>query len=712
MKIQKAKFDLFLASALGLFIELIFIRWVSSEIRMVAFYKNFALIAAFLGLGLGFAIARRKGTYQWYENAYFLILAVNVILVLTLGRTKIGDAVLLNRANDSEFIWAGSATALSPLVNTFLDISFYVLTFILFISITMLFIPLGNLTAQKFSKFEPLPGYTINILGSLAGILFYTFISFLGWPPATWFLISGIAGLYFLWDGKSSSRLILNVVLALTPVLLTLFWPTGVERTLWSPYYRIDLDPEYSKVDPELHLGYELSVNQAWHQRLWNLSPAFVDANYDVDPHHFDEHQSQYNAPFSLGTQLDDVLIVGAGTGNDVAAAQRAGVENIVAVEIDPLILQMGQELHPEQPYATPKGVIRVTQDARSFFRTDINKYDLVVFGLLDSHTLFSTATSLRIDNFVYTIESLTEVRNLLKKEGLLVLSFGIPEENNWVGLRLYKNLTKAFGHPPQTYEYLSGNIVFLIGHQPISEPLLDNPLVKQRPDYRLIDFLPETTDNWPYLYLRDRAIPNTYIFALLGVILISYLFVRKLFPNFRQFNPHFFFMGTAFFLLETKSITEIALLLGSTWIVNAAVITAILLMIVLANIIVEKMNLTNPRPLYILLALTLIINFFVPIGNLLRLPIIWRIIFASLMQAVPLFFAGMIFAITFSKTPSIEIALGSNILGSVVGGIFEYSSLILGIRSLYLIALLFYILSALPIFRSRLIRNVSLEIS
>jgi hypothetical protein len=381
-----------------------------------------------------------------------------------------------------------------------------------------------------------------------------------------------------------------------------------------------------------------------------------------------------------------------------------------VAVEIAPLIIDIGQELHPEQPYAALKGVIQDKQDARSFFRTDSNKYDLIVFGLLDSHTLFSTASSLRIDNFVYTIESLTEVRNLLKNEGLLVLSFGIPEENNWVGLRLFKNLTKAFGHTPQTHEYLSGNIVFMIGHQPVIEPLIDNPFVKPRPDYGLIDNLPETTDNWPYLYLRERVIPKTYIIALLGVILISYLFVRKLFPNFRQFNMHFFFMGTAFFLLETKSITEIALLLGSTWIVNAAVIAAILLMIVLANIYVEKRNLTDPRPLYILLSLTLIINFFVPIGSFLGLSIIWRIIIASLMQAVPLFFAGMIFAITFSKTPSIEIALGSNILGSVVGGILEYSSLILGIRSLYLLALLFYILSALPIFKSRIIRNVSLE--
>jgi hypothetical protein len=91
-----------------------------------------------------------------------------------------------------------------------------------------------------------------------------------------------------------------------------------------------------------------------------------------------------------------------------------------------------------------------------------------------------------------------------------------------------------------------------------------------------------------------------------------------------------------------------------------------------------------------------------VPIGNLLGLALIWRVIFAGLMQALPLFFAGLIFAITFSQTKSIEIALGSNLLGAVIGGIFEYTSLVLGIRSLYLLALAFYLLSALPVLQSR----------
>jgi spermidine synthase len=48
------------------------------------------------------------------------------------------------------------------------------------------------------------------------------------------------------------------------------------------------------------------------------------------------------------------VVIVGTGTGNDVAAALRAGVGEIDAVEIDPAIVSFGREHHPEDPTRVP----------------------------------------------------------------------------------------------------------------------------------------------------------------------------------------------------------------------------------------------------------------------------------------------------------------------------------------------------------------------
>jgi hypothetical protein len=141
------------------------------------------------------------------------------------------------------------------------------------------------------------------------------------------------------------------------------------------------------------------------------------------------------------------------------------------------------------------------------------------------------------------------------------------------------------------------------------------------------------------------------------------------------------------------------ALLFGSTWIVNATVIAAILFMIVLANILVERKKLTNPKPFYFMLILSILINYLLPAGSFLGLDLFWRVSLASFLQALPLFFAGMVFAISFSKTHSIGIALGSNLIGSVLGGVFEYASLFSGIRSLNLLAILFYFLSMLFLF-------------
>jgi hypothetical protein len=693
---RRSAFDLFLISALGLFVELIFIRWAASELRVLAFYKNFALIAAFLGLGLGFAIRRRDTDTRLFERYYFPLLAASVILILLLGRTPLSEFILLNRAGSQEFIWAGTLELQNPWVSGLLDAAFYATLLALFLLITVLFIPLGELTARKFAAFRPLPGYTVNVLGSLAGILIYTLISFLGWPPSIWFLLAAIAGVYFL--TQENRRSALQLALVALPILLTLFWPTGADRTLWSPYYRIDIQAQYAPSRPDIQLGYELSVNQAWHQRLWNLDPDFVAANYAAAPDHFDTMLSEYDSPYQIAPGLDEVLIVGAGTGNDVAGALRAGARHVVAVEIDPQILKIGQELHPEGPYADPQRVEQVVQDARSFFRRDKRQYDLIVFGLLDSHTLFSTASSVRLDNFVYTQESLAEARSLLKENGLLALSFGVPSANEWVGLRLYRTLTDVFGHPPRVYEFLNQDIIFLIGHNPSTTPVITDPRVKSRPDYAYVQELGTVTDNWPYLYLQKRAIPNTYLIGLAGVILLSLLLIRRVIPNFRQLNLHFFFMGAAFFLLETKSVTEMALLFGSTWIVNAVVIAAILTMIVLANLLVERFEIINAQPYYVLLCAVLLFDYFAPVGSYLGLPLGLRIFLASTAQAIPLFFAGIIFAITFSQTKSIENALGSNLIGSVLGGIFEYTSLVFGIRSLYLFALGFYLLSALAL--------------
>ena len=304
----------------------------------------------------------------------------------------------------------------------------------------------------------------------------------------------------------------------------------------------------------------------------------------------------------------------------------------------------------------------------------------------------------MRLDNFVYTLESLSDVRELLEENGILALSFGVPPDHKWVGERLFRNLTDVFGHPPQVYEFMDNDILFLIALEPLPEQLIQNPYIKVSSDYGYQESLGAVTDDWPFLYLSRRGVPSEYVIAIVGIILISFLMLRRTIPDLRQINLHFLFMGAAFFLLETKSITEMALLFGSTWIVNAVVISAILLMIVFANILVIRYQLKDVRLFYILLIGTLVLNYFVPVSRFLGLSFFWRISMVTITQVIPLFFAGIIFAITFSQTDSIEIALGSNLLGAVLGGITEYVSLAVGIRSLYLLAMIFYVFSALTL--------------
>src|SRR5436190_14518536 len=74
------KWELFVASFLALFLELVLIRWVPSYERVLAYFTNFVLIAAFLGLGLGGMLARRRA--RWVRFQPFLVLVVVIIAIL------------------------------------------------------------------------------------------------------------------------------------------------------------------------------------------------------------------------------------------------------------------------------------------------------------------------------------------------------------------------------------------------------------------------------------------------------------------------------------------------------------------------------------------------------------------------------------------------------------------------------------------------------
>jgi len=212
--------------------------------------------------------------------------------------------------------------------------------------------------------------------------------------------------------------------------------------------------------------------------------------------------------------------------------------------------------------------------------------------------------------------------------------------------------------------------------------------------DTRGVDRLPR--DDWPFLYLRDAAIPGLNIRSMLLIgalsLAILYLFapVRRVRPNWQMF-----FLGAGFMLLETKGVVHMALLFGATWIVNSVVFFAILVMILASNLFVLALKPRKLWPYYGLLAATLIVNIVVPMNAFLALPGWEKVAVSCAVIFVPVFFAGIIFGASFRDGLQPNLDFGSNIAGAILGGLSESFSLLVGFNHMLAIALAFYLLSA-----------------
>jgi SAM-dependent methyltransferase len=415
---------------------------------------------------------------------------------------------------------------------------------------------------------------------------------------------------------------------------------------------------------------------------------------------------SSYDAPFRFAGERDEVLIVGAGAGNDTAAALRNGAGEVDTVDIDPVIYSLGERLHPDEPYKSPH-VHKILNDARAFLRNTRKKYDVILFGLLDSHTQFSDFSNMRIDNYVYTEGSFQEARRLLKPGGVMVVRFDVRNPWTWVGQRFYTMLERAFGRPPIVFfapqlAALFPATVFIISDDPglwarASQPDLARLVAENPPPFSLATAgaVVPATDDWPYVYHRDRSIPRTYWVVSLILLAMSVLLVHGRIDMRGTSTGQFFLLGAGFLLLETQLVSRLGLYFGTTWLVNCVALTAILCVLVVANVYVRFVRPNRLLPYYAMLVVSLVANYFLPWE---RLPYGARSVGLVLSAAysISLFFAGILFTETFRREEGKSSAFGANILGAVAGGLAQNISFLTGMKSLLLLATLFYGLAAL----------------
>jgi len=493
-----------------LVLELAIIRWMSSQIRIVAYFSNVVLLAAFLGMGLGIALGRKR------PGLVHFCLPALAILSMVLAFSRQLRLMNLSFPDPSLSLWgADSPTTLWGFVWATLlvgAIFWAVASVFVFASV-----PIGGL----FERMPALSAYSADLLGSLAGVLAMTAAAAFGTPPVVWLGLGVLPSLWF-------SRRVLSWTTALLVVVLA---AVSQEGAIFSPYNRIDLAPmEYFESGIQKNQArqeWNLSVNRDFHQYLHDFSPETVAAEPSVSARR--RCQQIYELPFRISPRRDSALVVGAGTGNDVMGALRQGFGRILSVEIDPAILQIGKQFHPEQPYADARAV-PVVNDARAYFEQNPNsRFDVICHGLLDSHAMFSAMSSLRLDNYVYTVEGIRAGWRHVKDDGILAVSFSVYA-GRWMAERMLGIIREATGLSPIVVPHgLNYGITYLIGRDlrpegiaPYTPKLILDPT--PNPSIRI------PTDDWPYLYLRPGSVPYAYLSVLLVIVVTSTLGIRRVY--------------------------------------------------------------------------------------------------------------------------------------------------------------------------------------
>jgi hypothetical protein len=674
--------QLFLLSFAALFLELMVIRWVPSTLRFVAYYANLMLISSFLGLGIGALVSDRKWSlFRWFP----LLLAGHIGLVLIWQQLMPAIAM------------PGSQAEVRFYLNEHRAVS-YVALVAVFVLNTAVFVPLGERIGQLFREMPPLTAYAWDLTGSLAGTLGFGVFSLGFFSPALG--LAAVMLIYLVLLAGIWPRVAAAACFAV--VLAAVIW-SGERAAIWSPYHYITVQIENAPPgappvsepvadlrtmrDPPL---YSVSVNQDFYQQHGTLDLARYTPGSPRAKEVENMLRSAYLLPYQVARRPKRVLVVGAGGGLDVEAALLAGAEHVDAVEIDEELVKLSRRFSAAGVYDIPRVTVHI-DDARAFFRRTPHKYDLVVFGFLDSQALFSHASNIRLDGYIYTVESMRAAYALLTEGGLVSVSFVTPQP--WLRSKLVRMLAQGTGAEPIVYAAGMQTILLAprgdVGMPPQS---FGRFALAEVPDLGH----PVATDDWPFLYLMERTIPSDYLLAIATLVVVSLvpiLYIRGIAVS--REDGHFFFLGLGFLLLETKSITDCSLFFGTTWLVTMIVLAGVLVMVLAANLAAARIRAFSPR-LYAPLFAAVLVLYFVPTDWVLALPHAGRLAYALVAVPLPIFFAGLIFSTTFRAAQNSSAALGANLIGATAGGFLEYFSMTTGTRALTLVVLAAYGLSFL----------------
>ena len=643
----RIKARLIALSFLMLFLELALIRWTGSNNVHLAYLTNFVLLASFLGIGIGF-VRVRSGPDLFLWTPVALALLVTFVLSFPVSLTA------LEGPHPVEGAWGMAA------------LPRWVSLAAIFVLTVAVMACIGHGVARTFVKFPPLEAYRFDILGSIGGILAITLLAFLEMPPIVWGAAVCILLVVLVGLRPQLGALVLVVVL--------LAIESGAPHDRWSPYYKVTAKhfAESVVAGNQTHDVLEISANNIPHQTAYP-----IETLRQIQPFYFFPYRH------IAAADLKRVLIVGAGNGNDVAVALAAGAQHIDAVEIDPVVQSLGRRYHPEGPYQDPRVSVHIN-DGRAFIEQSDDKYDLIMFALPDSLVLLSGQGSLRLENYLFTLESMRTVKAHLAPGGTFAM-YNYYEP--FLLDRYAATLERVYGAAPcvEVGDTLGARNQAVLTAGAGASTNCASTWDGER--------VTSPTDDYPFPYLTTRSIPAFYWHTLVLMLAASLVLIRTAGGPMRGMIRYadLAFMGAAFLLLETKNVVQFALLFGTTWLVNSLVFSGVLVSVYAAVEVARHWRLPPYRLLYVGLLVTLGVAWIVPQSALLTLSPAPRFGAAVALAFAPIFLANLIFAQRFQDVGSATTAFAANLLGAIVGGTLEYVALISGYRFLLVVVAVLY---------------------
>lgn len=522
LKISRRK-QLLIVCALAQFLACLLIYLFSCEIRSLAYFQNYIYACAFFGLGLG-CLSVKSERNSSTATDWLVYFTLCCLLSALAHLTGFGDLGFL-KERSTYFILPTFLP--NQIQHELLMTSVFLSVFFL---VTRGFKSLGR---DLVNRIDAASGARISFdffAGAALGWLLYFFAQLIHLPPilSVVLVLTGFLALH----GINTFQIAMMAICLLASLCLDTVnesqqiadviskLPNSVCR-IWTPTYRVLSYPisEAGRV-----FGFVAKVNGTLFQPAVDplLDPKVAERLAPIYGDYLSSIGDYFRIPGLVATTRKNVLVLGAGAGNDVARALADGADHVDAVEGQDWLLSLADS-SAQSPFKSPK-VSKITADPRMFLRFSEQKYDLILYSILESQTAFSPFGVLRPDNLIYTVESFVDASERLSEGGVLVVSY-FPVRG-WYGLRLAHNLKLA--HLTVDADVHTGFRNYLIcsrsGNKAavavLEQELPKGSLRDLKKLKKEINDVDSTSDDWPFAFLVTGSMPFAYLFCLTLVLL------------------------------------------------------------------------------------------------------------------------------------------------------------------------------------------------